>query len=260
MRLFRTCVFIVAVPLLLSSARVMAQAPSADEWAAMGARIERAVAQGAAADLRAIHSDLLRRLAPPVDAAREGALRYTAAYAAWRLATVPAVSKEERGDLLDGAVSQLQQAVKRDPKDAESHALLGSVYGLQIAESPMTGGMRLGPRASAALDRAASLEPGNPRVLLLQGVSAFNTPAMFGGGSGKAETLLRRSLERFAAEPIAKAWPAWGRFDAHVWLGQTLAGKGHRAAAKAEYDKALAITPNSGWVKHVLLPALDAKK
>jgi tetratricopeptide (TPR) repeat protein len=259
MRLSRACVLMLVLPLPLSG-RATAQAPSADDWAALTARLERAVAQSAAADLRAVHAELLRRLGSPMDAAREGALRYGAAYAAWRLSTIPAVSKDERGDLLEGAVSQLQQAVKRDPKDAESYALLGSVYGLQIAESPVTGGMRLGPRASAALDRAASLAPTNPRVLLLQGVSAFNTPAMFGGGTGKAETLLRRSLERFAGEPATKAWPAWGRFDAHVWLGQTLAERGQRAAAKAEYDKALAITPGSGWVKYVLLPALDDRK
>jgi tetratricopeptide (TPR) repeat protein len=260
MRLLSVGLFALALVVVLSSDAASAQAPPADALATLTARLDRAAADGAAADLRAIHADLLGQLTTPADPSRETALRYAAAYAAWRLAVLPSVAKKERGDLLDAAVAQLEQAVKRNPKDAESHALLGSVYGLQISESPMTGGMRLGPRASAALDRAASLEPDNPRVLLAQGVSAFNTPAMFGGGKDKAEKLLRRSLERYAVERDTKAWPAWGRFDAHVWLGQTLAGKGQRAAAKAEYDKALAISPNSGWVKYSLLPALDEKK
>jgi cytochrome c-type biogenesis protein CcmH/NrfG len=182
------------------------------------------------------------------------------AYASYRMAVLPDVADNERKELLSDAVSQLQQVVKRHPKDAEAHALLGSVYGLQIAESPVVRGMTLGPRASGALDRAAGIDGGNPRVLLLQGVSAFNTPAMFGGGTDKAEQLLRRSLDRFAVEPPDKAWPNWGRFDAHAWLGQVLLQKGDRAGARAEYDKARVLAPNSGWLRYVLMPALDAKK
>jgi hypothetical protein len=91
-------------------------------------------------------------------------------------------------------------------------------------------------------------------------VSAFNTPVMFGGGKDKADKLLRHSLERFVAEPRDKPWPNWGRFDAHVWLGQTLLEKGDRAGARAEYDKARALAPNSGWLRYVLIPALEGKK
>jgi Flp pilus assembly protein TadD len=40
-------------------------------------------------------------------------------------------------------------------------------------------------------------------------------------------------------------------------LGQVLARYGDRSGARAEYDKALALAPNSGWIRQVLLPALD---
>jgi hypothetical protein len=83
---------------------------------------------------------------------------------------------------------------------------------------------------------------------------------MFGGGMDKAEQLLRRSLERFAVEPRDKPWPNWGRFDAHVWLGRALLERGDRAGARAEYDKAREVAPNSGWLRYVLIPALEAKK
>jgi len=36
-----------------------------------------------------------------------------------------------------------------------------------------------------------------------------------------------------------------------------LARKGDRIGARAEYDTALALAPSSGWVAHVLLPALE---
>jgi Flp pilus assembly protein TadD len=40
-------------------------------------------------------------------------------------------------------------------------------------------------------------------------------------------------------------------------LGQVLARKGDRTGARAEYDTALALAPNAGWVTHILLPALE---
>ena len=202
-------------------------------WNQTTARLEQAALEGATKDLRVVRADLVQRLAAP--GANEAMLRYALAYAAYRMANLPDVADKEKKELLDDAVSQLQQVVKRNEKDVEAQALLGSVYGLQIAESPVIRGMTLGPRANAALDRAAEIDPGNPRVILLQGVSAFNTPAMFGGGTDKAEQLLRRSLDRFAVEPAAKPWPNWGRFNAHVWLGQALLQKGDRPGARAEY-------------------------
>lgn len=228
------------------------------DWSQLTARLEQAALAGVTRDLKAIRADLAKRIAAPD--ADDPAVRYAAAYAAYRLANFPDVSDKEKRELLDDAVAQLRAVVKRNPKDAEAHALLGSVYGLQIAAAPVLRGMTLGPRANAALDRAAEIDAANPRVLLLQGVSAFNTPAMFGGGTDKAERLLRRSLERFAGEPATRPWPNWGRFDAHVWLGQALLQKGNRPGARAEYDQARILAPNSGWLKYVLLPELDAKK
>ena len=249
------CVLLLLVgvrPLLLSSQGAQ------PDWDATTTRLEKAALDGTSRELRAIRADLTQRLTAA--RADEAMLRYAIAYASYRMAPLPDVPDKEKKDLLDDAVAQLQQVTKRNPKDAEAHALLGSVFGLQIAESPVLRGMTLGPRANAALDRASEIDSGNPRVLLLQGVSAFNTPAMFGGGTDKAAQLLRRSLERFAMEPADKPWPNWGRFDAHVWLGQALLEKGDRSGARAEYDKARALAPNSGWLRYVLLPALDAKK
>jgi tetratricopeptide (TPR) repeat protein len=228
------------------------------EWTQMTARLEKAALDGGSKDLRAIRANLMQSVA--AQGPDEAALRYAIAYAAYRMVNLPDVPDNERKGLLDDAVTQLQQVIKRNPKDPEAHALLGSIYGLQIAESPVVRGMTLGPRATGALDRASEIDSGNPRVLLLQGVSAFNTPAMFGGGTDKAEQFLRRSLERFAGERADKPWPNWGRFDAHVWLGQALLQKGDRVGARAEYDKARALAPNSGWLRYVLMPALEAKK
>lgn len=256
----RSSVLLASAIFAARSVIAIAQGSAPEPWPQMVSRMEQAALDGVSKELRSFRADFMRRLSSPSPTPDEVALRYAAAYIAWRMANLPDVPKSERSDLLADAVAQLQQVVTRNPNDAEAHALLGSVYGLQIAASPMIRGMTLGPRASAALSRAADIDAQNPRVLLLQGVSAFNTPAMFGGGKDEAERLLRRSLDRFGVEPADKPWPNWGRFDAHVWLGQAMVDKGDRTGARAEYDKARLLAPNSGWLRYVLLPALDGRK
>lgn len=236
-----------------SISQIHAQSALADTTS----RLEHAVLSDDAAAIRQARADLLRLLgaaaagdAPPI--------RYAIAYAGWRQSTNPAVPSQEQSALLDEAETQLKELIKAQPKHAEALALLSSVYGIKIARSPIKG-MLLGSRASSALDEAVKADPSNPRVLIAKGVSKFNTPAMFGGSEKEAEALLQKALEQLALQRADKAFPAWGRFDAHVWLGQVFARKGDKNGARAEYAKALAIAPQSGWVKYVLIPALDKR-
>jgi tetratricopeptide (TPR) repeat protein len=220
--------------------------------------LEEAVLGDDATGIRRARTDLLRLLAAIPSSDRTPLVQYAIAYAGWRLSTNPAASGRERDDLLDDAEERLKTAVKLDPKFAEGYALLSGVYGLKIAFSPISG-MLLGPRSGSAIDRAEALEPDNPRVLLSRGIGKFNTPAMFGGSIKDAETYLQRAIDRLAVESPARPFPAWGRFDAHAWLGQVYAKRGDKAAAREEYRLALKVAPKSGWVQFVLLPALDRK-
>lgn len=141
----------------------------------------------------------------------------------------------------------------------ETYALLSSVYGMQIATSRvgMLAGMRLGPKATEQMSRAVQTGPRNPRVWVLRGINAFNTPGAFGGGIDKAETYLEKALALFATDSAVAPLPAWGRADAHVWLGQVYAKVGKRDAARAEYQAALALQPGHPWITGTLLPQLD---
>ena len=231
---------------------------SPPDWAAVTAALERAVLGDDVDGVRKARADLLRLLASGPAPDRAPLVNYAVAYAGWRLSTNPSVSSRERDDLLDDAEARLKTAIKLDENFAEGHALLSGVYGLKIAHSPMSG-MFLGSRSSGAGDRAMALAPENPRVLIARGVGKFNTPSMFGGDTKEAERCLRLAIEKLAAEPADKPFPAWGRFDAHAWLGQALAKRADLAGARAEYAKALEVAPQSGWVRYVLLPALDKR-
>ena len=226
-------------------------------WSELTERLERAALAGSGRELRAVRIDLLRQLLRPAEQApAQSLLEHAIAYVGYRLANLGDVPEQEQADLVDDAVERLEAVVNDGPEHTEAHALLGSLYGLQIGRDASRG-VVLGVRASRAFDRAEAEAPDNPRVALLQGISAFHKPARFGGGIDRAERLLRRSLDLFSREPLDKPWPNWGRFDAHVWLGQTLARQNDPSGARAEYDAALSLAPDSGWVKFVLLPALD---
>jgi hypothetical protein len=82
--------------------------------------------------------------------------------------------------------------------------------------------MALGPKSSDLLDRAKEIEPKNPRVWLISGMSAMFTPKMFGGGTDRAELDLRKAIALFETDPAGGAGAVVGPRDARIWLGQAL--------------------------------------
>jgi tetratricopeptide (TPR) repeat protein len=232
------------------------QTKGAQGWKAMPERLEQAALKGTPLELREIRTILTRQLTQSKGQPLEPTIQYAIAYTGWRMSTFPDVPKDEQNTLLDDAVDRLEAVLKVNPNDAEALALVGTMYGQQAGRSSMKA-IVLGPRSMSTLERAGNADASNPRVLLLQGISALNTPSAYGGSRDKAEQLLRRSLAEFSREPRTKPWPNWGRYDAHAWLGQVLRRKGDLAGARTEYTKALEIAPESQWVRMVLLPALD---
>ena len=189
-------------------------------------------------------------------------LHYYRAFALYRSATLYTGLKknDEAKRVLEEADRLLEQTTAKSPT-ADALALRSSVIGLMIGLSgnPLSG-MTLGPKSSGLLDRAKELEPKNPRVWLISGMSAMFTPKMFGGGTDKAEADLRKAIGLFDTDrPVAPA-PSWGRADAYVWLGQTLQKEEKTADAKAAYEKALEIQPNYQWVRRILLPSVSGAK
>jgi tetratricopeptide (TPR) repeat protein len=183
-------------------------------------------------------------------------LLYYRSLALYRSATLYTGLKknEEAKRVLDEADLLLEQATARAPT-ADALALRSSVIGLMIGLSgnPLSG-MTLGPKSSELLDRAKEIEPKNPRVWLISGISAMFTPKTFGGGAERAERDLRKAIALFETDrPVAP----WGRADAWIWLGQALQKEEKIDDARAAYQKALEIQPGNQWVQRVLLPSLS---
>ena len=137
------------------------QSPGFDEtFAALIDRLEQAYVLGDAPELLAVRADLADLPDTGLTGGQRSIARYTVAYVSWRLFTVPdAVPADDRAALLDDAVELLTGDLQADDENAESHALLASVYGMQIDSAWK--GMTLGRRASRTSARALELAPGN---------------------------------------------------------------------------------------------------
>lgn len=224
-------------------------------WTQTIALVEKASLRGDTAALEQALADVVA-LVPQAEDPRTRALYlYGAAYTRWRMAVFPEVPGKRKEELLEASVDDLDKAIAIGPS-AEAYSLKSSVLGLQIGTS-MWRGMTLGPRIGSVMGKAKELEPANPRVVLSEGVGAFHTPSMFGGGHDKAENLLRQALVLFEKEPRDKPWPNWGRFDTHAWLGQVLVERRDFAGAREQYERARVEAPESGWLRYILLPALE---
>ena len=233
-----------------------------DRWADSAARlIAGGVRTGDRQALGAARTLLDRALTALPD---DPLLQHYAAYAAYR-ASVLAMARAEDGTaaraeaqaLLERADSLLERSAERLPLP-ESFALRASVIGMRIAvgRNPAAG-MWLGPKANAAMDEAVRRGPRNPRVLLLQGVSAFNTPKLWGGGADRARAYLAEAAQLFVADHPASPLPAWGAAEVHVWLGRSWRALGQPDSARVAYARAQALEPDNQWLTRVLIPELE---
>ncbi len=158
---------------------------------------------------------------------------------------------------LDDGVKHLEKATELDNKFADAFALLSSCYGQKIGHD-MSLAMTLGPMSYQKMGQAMRLEPENPRVLLLDGMSKYYTPEQFGGSKEAGLKLFEQAVESFSNfKRASKFHPDWGEDEAHAWIGLSYLEKGENTTAKQHLERALKINPENNWVKTQLLPRLN---
>ena len=174
---------------------------------------------------------------------------YDKAYANYRLAISANVMGQKV--LASSALTNAQtalEALDTSQADAESLALLSSVYGMQIALDNSKGAT-LGMKSAKAIANAEQLEPQNPRVALVKAIAAYNTPAMFGGSMQNAKTLATTAIERFA-QPCDDI--CWGEAEAYTWRGLAKQELGDSQGASEDWQQAIKVQADYGWAKFLL--------
>lgn len=181
--------------------------------------------------------------------AAEKSADYNNAYANYRLSIMAGLTGQsaQAEQALDAAQAGLEQLIAAQPQ-AESLALLSSVYGMQIGNNPLKGAL-YGPKAGKAIKAAAELEPTNPRVALVKAIAAYNTPAAFGGSKQSAIELSTEAIDLYA-QPCQQI--CWGQAEAYTWRGLAKQELGDKAGAIADWNKAVELEPAYGWAKFLL--------
>ena len=130
----------------------------------------------------------------------ESLAHYYTGLADYRLASRYFISQDARaGQYLDDGIKNLEQAIKKNKKFADAHALLATLYGQKISLNPSLA-MSLGQQSFVSFENAKRLQPNNPRVLLLQATSVYYTPEQFGGSKIKAMRQMQVAIEQFGQE------------------------------------------------------------
>ena len=162
---------------------------------------------------------------------------------------------------LDAAVDALTQAVKLDASHAESHALLGTLYGMKISEN-MLRAVWLGPRVQNEQELALATGAKNPRVQYLLGMSQFYT-AIRNASRREALTNLLAAEKLFEAEaktPAGPLDPRWGHDSCLTFVGSSYEKLGQPMEAEAYFRKALAMHPQDGLAQAGLKRVTKNKK
>jgi tetratricopeptide (TPR) repeat protein len=185
---------------------------------------------------------------------------YYLGYADYQLAVVvDQMHEDQAAPDLDSAVAHLECAIAKDDHFAEAYALLSSCFGLKISFSPLKG-MYWGPKSRSLMGKARDLAPLNPRVALLDAIGIYNMPSMFGGGKEKGLAGFMHAAELFDRWNGADSLqPDWGKEQVHAWIGNAYLERGESMLAKREFEKALDINPEYGWVKYVLMPKVSGR-
>jgi tetratricopeptide (TPR) repeat protein len=184
---------------------------------------------------------------------------YYLGYADYRLGVVVHRMDKERSIVyLDSAVQHLETAIEKQNDFADAHALVSSCYGMKISFAPLKG-IVLGPKSRMEMERARRLSPDNPRVALLEAISTYNTPGLFGGGKERGLEAMKRASELFdrwnAPDSLL---PDWGKAEVYAWIGLAYLDRKESILARKAFESALRINPDYGWVKYALLPKVTS--
>lgn len=88
----------------------------------------------------------------------------------------------------------------------------------QMMVDPQSRYMQYGVQASNALKKGMQLNPNNPRLYYLQGMSLFNTPEQYGGGKDKAKPVFEKAISLYGSEQPSGFNPRWGKQQAEAQL------------------------------------------
>ena len=145
-------------------------------------------------------------------------------YAGLALSTagwMPALSdKDANATRINALCDKADAAATSDVDRAEILTIRNMAATQQMMVDPQTRYMSYGQAAGQDLTKALKLDPNNPRLYYLQGMSLFNTPVQFGGGKDKAKPVFEKALELYKQQNPKELYPRWGQIQTEDMIAQ----------------------------------------
>ena len=142
---------------------------------------------------------------------------YYAALAQTRIGwTDNKVDKDQLAEKIKALVAKAE-AIE---KNAELCTISNMAATQQMLVDPQSRWQTYGMEASAALEAGMKLDPNNPRLYYLQGMSVFGTPEQFGGGKDRAKPIFQKAVELYKTFQVKPLYPNWGQKEAADMLAK----------------------------------------
>jgi tetratricopeptide (TPR) repeat protein len=177
---------------------------------------------------------------------------YYAALVAYRLALLAKDNADRAWLAAQRCTDRLNHVLVLDTASAEALALQSACLALQSRLDPWRSPLAA-PLSLARIDKALTLAPQNPRVLLLGALASRDRPRFFGGDTGQAFSLLRLSVSAFERQRgHAQGMPGWGAADAFTDLARDYLARGDSVAARNVLERALLLAPDFGPARRLM--------
>jgi len=172
-----------------------------------------------------------------------------------QLQTAPAnrTNKAAAEAASEAALAAHLTAVELDETQAESHAMLGTLYGMKI-KGNLLRAVRYGPRVSKHQKLALKYGASDPRVQYLLGAGQFHT-AKKRSEWGDALRTFQTAEKLFQAEATQAATarePHWGYATCLTFIGRTFEKLGRPTEAAEYFREALGLHPQDSVAREGL--------
>ena len=145
-------------------------------------------------------------------------------YGALALSTsgwMPTVTdKDENAARINALCDKAESIATTDADKAEILSVRNMSATQQMMVDPQTRWASYGQAAGQALEKALKLDPNNPRLYYLKGMSLFGTPVQFGGGKDKAKPVFEKAVQLYKDAKPKDLYPRWGQKQAEDMLAQ----------------------------------------
>ena len=132
----------------------------------------------------------------------------------------PDKSKDDAlADKADQLIKKAEQL--NGGENSETCVIKSMIASAHLMVDPQNRWMQYGQSSSVEMAKAKTMDPTNPRPLLLEGQTKFYTPEQYGGSKSEAKQLFTKALQLFDQfKPSSDLHPTWGKAATNYFLQQ----------------------------------------